>query len=57
MAIEQKNRLTTIAISKKNRETLIEFGRKDQTFDEILSQVLKRLSGGESKLKLEKVAP
>jgi hypothetical protein len=44
MAIEQKNRLTTIAISKKNREALIEFGRKDQTFDQILSQVLQRLS-------------
>jgi hypothetical protein len=43
MAIEEKNRLTTIAISKKNRETLIELGRKDQTFDQILSQVLHRL--------------
>jgi len=45
MGINQKNnRLTTIAISKENRETLVELGRKDQTFDQILSEVLQRHS-------------
>jgi hypothetical protein len=53
MAIEEKNRLTTIAISKKNRETLIELGRKDQTFDQILSQVLQRLSSNAQGARLQ----
>ena len=44
MGIEQSDRLTTIAISKKNRQSLIELGRKNQTFDQILSQLLQRLS-------------
>jgi hypothetical protein len=45
MALEEKNRLTTtIAISKKNRQTLVQLGRKDQSFDEILGQVLEQIT-------------
>jgi hypothetical protein len=44
MAFKEKNRLTTtIAISKKNRQTLVEIGRKDQSFDQILGQVLEQI--------------
>jgi hypothetical protein len=43
MRINEKNRLTTIAISKKNREALIGLGRKDQSFDQILGQILERI--------------
>lgn len=43
MSVNEKNRLTTIAISKKNREALVDLGRKDQSFDQILGQVLERM--------------
>jgi len=43
MAINERNRLTTIAISRKNREALVDFGLKDQSFDQILGQILERI--------------
>jgi hypothetical protein len=33
--------MTSIAISKKTREQLLELGRKGQTFDEIIQELLK----------------
>jgi hypothetical protein len=35
-----ENNATTIAISKRNRETLCDLGKKGQSFDQILTQVL-----------------
>jgi hypothetical protein len=37
----------TIAVSKKNHLALIAMGRKNQTFDEILSEILERLGGND----------
>ncbi len=33
--------MTSIAVSKKTREQLLELGKKGQTFDEIIQELLK----------------
>lgn len=35
-----ENDVTTIAISRKNREALCDFGKKGQSFDQIISKIL-----------------
>ena len=46
-----KDEVKTIAISPKNHQSLIRLGRKDQTFDEILSQILQKFDTKEAATK------
>jgi hypothetical protein len=41
----------TIVVSKKTHSTLVSMGRKDQTFDQILSQLFERLGMVETQTK------
>ena len=43
MVLSKKNQ-TTIAISKRNRQVLSELGKKGQSFDNVLSEVLNKVT-------------
>jgi hypothetical protein len=53
MAKMSKVQTKTIAISKKNHQALIQRGRKNQSFDQILSEILQR-SGVDAKETVER---
>jgi DNA-binding SARP family transcriptional activator len=53
---ESRTKQTTIAISKRNHEFLLEFGRKGQSFDDVITEIRNRLEEKSTKVHNKTVA-